>query len=300
MRGKAGTSTFEFLAEGLSVLGKLAKPSNRTAETDMTMNAFENQSYRGAPKRVPPSEAMSTAGSRQAVLHVVHSSDQGSSGAVLADITTSLRAGRKNPPLGGVLKRVMDLVIATTALVVAAPVMIIVALTLKLSGGPAVFSHSRVGFGGKPFNCYKFRSMVANAEEVLKTHLAADPEAAGEWERTHKLRDDPRITFFGHMLRKSSLDELPQLFNVIRGDMSCVGPRPIVTDELKRYGDHVGEYLATRPGLTGLWQVTGRSSTDYDSRVALDSQYVRNWSPWLDIAILARTAVAVMQFDRAA
>lgn len=162
-----------------------------------------------------------------------------------------------------------------------------------------MFSHSRVGFGGKPFNCYKFRSMVANSEEVLKAYLEANPDLSMEWEETHKIRNDPRVTLLGWMLRKSSLDELPQLFNIIRGDMSCVGPRPIVKDELNRYGDHLGEYLRTRPGLTGLWQVSGRSSMDYASRVALDSQYVRNWSVWLDVVILFRTIFAVMRFDRA-
>lgn len=266
----------------------------------MTMNAFENrQSFRKTPAWTLPSGAV-PADSRQALLHVVATSDQASSSALIPDIAPAIKTGTTNPPLGGVLKRAMDLVIAVTALIMASPVMIVVALILKMTGGSVVFSHSRVGFGGRPFNCHKFRSMVANANEVLKAHLEANPEAAAEWDKTHKLMDDPRVTFFGHMLRKSSLDELPQLFNIIRGDMSCVGPRPIVTEELKRYGDHVGEYLAARPGLTGLWQVTGRSSTDYDNRVALDSHYVRNWSPWLDISILAKTAVAVMRFDRAA
>jgi exopolysaccharide production protein ExoY len=203
-------------------------------------------------------------------------------------------------PLGGHVKRAMDLVIAVTALVLAAPVMLIVALLIRTTeGGPAMFSHSRVGYGGKQFDCYKFRSMVSNSQEVLKEYLETNPEAAKEWEETRKIRNDPRITFLGRILRKSSLDELPQLFNIIRGDMSCVGPRPVVTDELQRYGYHAGEYLRTRPGLTGLWQVTGRSSTDYASRVALDSQYVKNWSPWLDIVILCRTVFAVMRFDRA-
>lgn len=235
----------------------------------MTMNAFEKQPCQRTPGQ-------------------------------LTDLAPVTRSGTRNPPLGGLLKRAMDLVIAVTALVAAAPVMIVVALLIKMTaGGPSVFSHSRVGFGGKSFNCYKFRSMVANAEEVLKEHLGASPEAAVEWEETYKLRDDPRVTFLGHVLRKSSLDELPQLFNIIRGDMSCVGPRPIVKDELKRYGDHIGEYLQTRPGLTGLWQVTKRSSSDYPTRVALDSQYVRNWSPWLDIVILSRTVFAILRFDRA-
>jgi exopolysaccharide production protein ExoY len=178
--------------------------------------------------------------------------------------------------------------------------MILIALLISVTtGGPAVFFHIRVGLGGKPFNCYKFRSMVANSEEVLKAYLDANPQAREEWQQSQKIRNDPRVTFLGRMLRKSSLDELPQLFNIIRGDMSCVGPRPVVTDELKRYGDHVEEYLGARPGLTGLWQVSGRSNTDYADRVALDSRYVRNWSVWLDIVILLRTIFAVMRFDKA-
>ncbi|UCI34778.1 sugar transferase [Mesorhizobium sp. B4-1-4] len=211
-----------------------------------------------------------------------------------------IATGTTNPPTGGPLKRIMDLIIASTALVLAAPVMILVGLLIKVTGGgPAIFSHTRVGFGGKPFKCYKFRSMVANSEEVLRAYLEANPHARKEWEEKHKIRNDPRVTFFGRLLRKSSLDELPQLINILHGDMSCVGPRPIVADELKRYGEHQEEYLGTRPGLTGLWQVSGRSSMDYDNRVALDSQYVRHWSVWLDIVILLRTIVAVMRVDQA-
>jgi exopolysaccharide production protein ExoY len=185
-------------------------------------------------------------------------------------------------------------------LVLAAPVLLLVALLIRVTlGGPTVYLHNRVGFGGKPFNCYKFRSMVANSDEVLRQYLTTNPDAAREWEEFRKLRNDPRVTVLGQMLRKSSLDELPQLFNILRGDMSCVGPRPIVKEELCRYGSHVGEYLRARPGLTGLWQVSGRSRTDYAQRVSLDSQYVRNWSAWLDLVILFRTAIAVMRFDRA-
>lgn len=263
------------------------------------MNAFENQPYRRSPVWVPPPESVVSVESRSAVVDAVSASDR-DGGAEIRDVLPSTRS-ETNRPLGGLLKRIMDLAIAITSLALAAPVMIVVALLVRITaGGPAVFSHSRVGFGGKSFNCYKFRSMVANSEEVLQAYLQANPEAAVEWEQTHKIRNDPRVTFLGRMLRKSSLDELPQLFNIIRGDMSCVGPRPIVTDELRRYGDHVGDYLRTRPGLTGLWQVTGRSSTDYANRVALDSQYVRQWSIWLDIVILIRTIFAVMRFDRAA
>jgi exopolysaccharide production protein ExoY len=194
----------------------------------------------------------------------------------------------------------MDVVVALTALVLAAPVMLVIAGLIRVtSGGPALFSHSRVGFNGRPFICYKFRTMSTNAEQLLVEYLARNPEAAMEWEENRKLKRDPRITFLGLMLRKSSLDELPQLFNILRGDMSCVGPRPIVADELQRYGVCAGEYLRTRPGLTGLWQVTGRSSSDYSTRVALDSQYVRNWSIWADMVILLRTTFAVIRFDQA-
>ncbi|MER8752165.1 sugar transferase [Mesorhizobium sp. M1050] len=263
----------------------------------MTTNAFE--SHQGTPSWAQPSLPI-PADSRAAVLHVLPASDNNSAAAVLTDLSPVVRSGPTNPPVGGLLKRIMDLVVAITALMAAAPVMIVVALLIRMTaGGPTVFSHSRIGFGGKPFDCYKFRSMVANSDEVLKAYLDSNPQVRVEWAETRKIRNDPRVTPLGWMLRKSSLDELPQLFNIIRGDMSCVGPRPIVKDELKCYGDQLGEYLRARPGLTGLWQVSGRSSMDYADRVALDSHYVRNWSIWLDIVILFRTGIAVMRFDRA-
>jgi len=203
-------------------------------------------------------------------------------------------------PLGGWQKRAVDLATAVVMLLLAAPVMLIIAFLIRVStGGPALFAHTRLGFNGRPFRCYKFRTMVANSEQVLREHLAANPQAAQEWNETRKLKRDPRITFLGMMLRKSSLDELPQLFNILRGEMSCVGPRPIVAEELDRYGVSAGEYLRARPGLTGLWQVTGRSSCDYSTRVALDSQYVRDWSLLVDFVILLRTIFAVMRFDEA-
>ncbi|MER8743745.1 sugar transferase [Mesorhizobium sp. M1004] len=261
-------------------------------------NALEKQSHLAPPIWGQPSMPMAV--DNRPVMHVVSAPDHENGGALWMDLPPTLRAGSTNPPVGGLLKRMLDLIIAVTALVGAAPVMIVVAMLIRMTtGGPAVFSHSRVGFGGKPFNCYKFRSMVADSEDVLKAYLEANPHMRMEWEKTHKIKDDPRVTFLGRMLRKSSLDELPQLYNIIRGDMSCVGPRPIVKEELERYGDHVGEYLRMRPGLTGLWQVSGRSSVDYATRVALDSQYVRNWSVWFDIVILFRTVFAVMRFDRA-
>ena len=202
-------------------------------------------------------------------------------------------------PLGGLSKRLIDIAVAVAALTLAAPVILVIMAVQRLTmRGPIFFSHGRVGYNGRMFSCYKFRTMVANAQRVLEEHLANDPAARQEWEETQKLRRDPRITFFGQMLRKSSLDELPQLFNILRGDMSCVGPRPVVADELQRYGPFAADYLRTRPGLTGLWQVTGRNATDYSHRVFLDSQYVRNWSLWADIIILWRTVFAVMRFDQ--
>lgn len=211
-----------------------------------------------------------------------------------------IRVGQNRRPLGGRSKRMMDVTVALVALVLAAPVMLVVALLILMTdGAPVIFSHSRVGFNGKRFACYKFRTMVANSEQVLADYLASNPEAAKEWGQNWKFKNDPRITFLGHILRKSSLDELPQLINVLRGDMSCVGPRPVVPDELQRYGTCAIDYLQTRPGLTGLWQVTGRDTIDYPSRVSIDSSYVRNWSIWADVVILARTVFAVMKFDHA-
>jgi exopolysaccharide production protein ExoY len=182
-------------------------------------------------------------------------------------------------PLGGRPKRAIDIAVAAAALIAALPLMLVVALLIRLTcKGPVIFSHQRIGFNGSTFRCYKFRTMVTDAETRLQAHLAADPQAADEWRRSRKLKRDPRLTLLGGLLRKSSLDELPQLFNILRGDMSCVGPRPIVAEELRRYGPVAKDYLHTRPGLTGLWQVTGRDSVDYAGRVLLDAQYVRNWS----------------------
>jgi exopolysaccharide production protein ExoY len=209
--------------------------------------------------------------------------------------------GRDTPtPLGGWPKRLTDVAVAVAALLLASPLMLIITVFIRITaGGPAFFPHHRIGFNGRPFVCYKFRTMVANSEQVLREHLARDSEAAEEWARCRKLKHDPRVTLWGHILRRSSLDELPQLFNILRGDMSCVGPRPIVPDELQLYGACAQDYLRARPGLTGAWQVSGRSNTDYANRVALDSHYVRNWSLWTDFAILLRTTVAVMRFDEA-
>ncbi|HXV28828.1 MAG TPA: sugar transferase [Sinorhizobium sp.] len=215
----------------------------------------------------------------------------------------STATGKYEPhlkPLGGWPKRALDLVVASTAIVLALPLMLVAAFLIKvITGGPVLFAHRRIGFNGASFDCYKFRTMVKNANEVLEEYLASHPQAAEEWRETQKLKHDPRITLLGHILRKSSIDELPQLVNILRGEMSCVGPRPIVANELGRYGADADEYLKTRPGLTGLWQISGRNDVDYARRVVLDAQYVRSWSIWNDLVILAWTAIAVMRFDKA-
>jgi exopolysaccharide production protein ExoY len=204
-------------------------------------------------------------------------------------------------PLGGAAKRAVDLVLALTLIVLAAPVMALVAALIWLGmGGPVIFGHKRVGFQGRNFACYKFRTMACNAGELLERHLAANPDAAREWAATHKLANDPRVTRLGHVLRKSSLDELPQLFNVLRGDMSLIGPRPIVAEEVARYGRHIHAYLAARPGITGMWQTSGRSSVSYLARVARDRYYARRWSLWLDLVLLVKTIPAVLKFDQTA
>ena len=200
-------------------------------------------------------------------------------------------------PVGGRVKRLIDIVVALSTLILMAPVLCLAAAGVRLTlGGPVLFTQRRIGFGGRPFLCYKFRTM-AGGDEVLYRHLESDLEAAREWQETQKLRKDPRVTRFGHLLRKSSIDELPQLINVLRGEMSCVGPRPVLAPELDRYGTYAHEYMAARPGLTGLWQVKGRNRLTYRDRVALDRFYVRKWSIGLDLMILLRTIPAVTRSD---
>lgn len=194
--------------------------------------------------------------------------------------------------------RLMDLTVAALLLLLFAPLMIIIALAVKFQdGGPALFAQGRVGRGGQLFRCYKFRSMVLDAEERLQALLRDDPAARLEWAKDQKLREDPRITSLGRFLRISSLDELPQLWNVVRGDMSLVGPRPIVPAEIVRYGRSFGWYCTVRPGMTGLWQVSGRNSVSYRRRVALDVVYAQRRSVTLNVTILARTLPAVLLRD---
>ena len=198
-------------------------------------------------------------------------------------------------PLPRFIKLVFDLAAVTAGLVVLAPVLLALAVLVRLDGGKVLFGHTRIGLNGRRFPCLKFRSMVVDSEAALRTLLSTNPEAAAEWAQTHKLTNDPRITKVGRILRTTSLDELPQLFNVLRLEMSLVGPRPIVDAEIARYGDDIAYYYETRPGLTGLWQVSGRTGTSYVQRVQLDTWYVKNWTLWHDIAILAKTVPAVLK-----
>lgn len=192
-------------------------------------------------------------------------------------------------------KRVFDRVSAVLLLVFFAPFLIlVVAALLVTEGRPIFFGHTRVGRGGRPFRCLKFRTMVPDAEARLQRLLESDPAARQEWAETHKLSQDPRVSCIGHFLRRTSLDELPQLFNVLRGEMSLVGPRPIVEDESIHYGPHFAEYLSVRPGLTGAWQVSGRSTTTYAQRVAIDVAYVRGRSFMGDLGVLLRTVRVVL------
>jgi Undecaprenyl-phosphate galactose phosphotransferase WbaP len=194
-----------------------------------------------------------------------------------------------------VVKRGLDLVIVLCLAPLWVPLVGLLGLIVRLtSPGRAFYTQTRIGVDGKLFQCWKLRSMVSNADEVLRDYLASNPELQAEWDRDHKLKNDPRITWIGHILRKTSLDELPQLWNIVRGDMSLVGPRPIVTAEIPKYGDVYEQYLQVVPGITGMWQVNGRNNTEYHERLALDEYYVRNWSVWLDLYILLCTVKVVL------
>ncbi len=197
------------------------------------------------------------------------------------------------------LKRLFDIIASIAIIILLSPVLLYISRLVKKDGGPAIYGHERIGQDGKPFKILKFRSMVTNSKDVLNELLQNDPEAKREWDTTFKLKNDPRITKIGAVLRRTSLDELPQLFNVLKGEMSLVGPRPIITAELERYNEEVDYYLLSKPGMTGLWQVSGRSDVDYETRVYLDAWYVKNWSMWNDIAILFKTVGVVLKKDGA-
>lgn len=192
------------------------------------------------------------------------------------------------------IKRLFDVAFSILFLILLSPLMLLIALAIRWEGGPVIFSQQRVGQGGKMFPCFKFRTMMPDAEEHLKKLLATFPALRKQWDQDRKLRYDPRITRLGSFLRRTSLDELPQLINVLRGEMSLVGPRPVVLEELQRYGRRKSYYLMAKPGITGLWQVSGRSDLNYTRRVILDSWYVRHWSFVFDCSILYRTAGVVL------
>lgn len=202
-------------------------------------------------------------------------------------------------PSARILKRLFDIVVSALLLLMLAPLFAYLVVKVRASKGPAFFGHMRIGEEQQSFPCYKFRTMVPNSAEVLEQLLRDSAEARAEWEAEFKLKNDPRITPIGDFLRRTSLDELPQLWNVLRGEMSLVGPRPVVRDELAKYGEDVSYYLQVRPGMTGLWQVSGRNDVDYETRVALDAWYVRNWSLWYDIVILLKTVKVVLARDGA-
>ena len=191
-------------------------------------------------------------------------------------------------------KRAFDIALAVLLIPIIAPIVAMLWFVVRRDGGNGFFGHTRVGLGNQPFKCWKVRTMVHGAEEKLKAYLAENPEAAEEWARDHKLTNDPRITPLGNFLRKTSLDELPQLWNVLKGEMSFVGPRPIVTAELDKYGAAAGAYLAQKPGITGLWQVSGRNDVSYDERVAMDVDYAKRMTLKLDLELILRTGASVV------
>lgn len=198
-------------------------------------------------------------------------------------------------PIDRGVKYTFDFLLSVVIIIALLPLLVILyGIILLSTRHNPIFTQKRIGKGGKPFHIYKFRTMRVDADEVLAKLLASDESIRQEWEREHKLKDDPRITVMGHFLRKTSLDELPQLYNVIRGEMSLVGPRPIVNDEIKKYGEYFHYFSAVTPGITGLWQVSGRNDIEYDERVQLDVWYVRNWSIDLDVMILIKTVDAVL------
>lgn len=212
-------------------------------------------------------------------------------GSVFEDAGSS----RLESPIGGRRKRIFDVVFASCAIIALAPLLIMIVALLKARGGGTVlYKHRRVGFGGREFLCLKFRTMAVNSDELLHDFLSRDADAAREWAETQKLRNDPRISKLGRFLRRSSLDELPQLYNILRGEMSVVGPRPVTQSELARYGTASEFYKQARPGLTGLWQVSRTDDMPYETRVTLDVDYVVGRTAKQDLTIITRTVRVVL------
>ena len=194
-----------------------------------------------------------------------------------------------------IFKRVFDFIFSFLGLIVLLPFFILIVFLIKISSkGPAIYSHTRYGLNGKTFPAFKFRSMVLNADKVLVDFLKDNPSLKEEWEKDQKLKNDPRITRVGNFLRKTSLDELPQLFNVLLGQMSLVGPRPIVKNEIEKYDEVYELYKSVRPGITGLWQISGRNNTTYEERVNFDKEYIENWTFFSDLIILIKTIKVVI------
>lgn len=194
------------------------------------------------------------------------------------------------------IKTILDFILAFLGIIILSPVYLYIAYKIKKEdGGKIIYAYDCIGKHGKIFKCYKFRSMIENSQEVLKKYLEDDIRARSEWETFYKLKNDPRITKIGAKLRKSSMDEFPQLFNVLKGDMSLVGPRQIVKDEIMKFGKYIDLYYSVKPGITGYWQVCGRSEVDYKTRVEMTVWYINNWSLWLDVKILIKTVSVVLK-----
>jgi len=194
------------------------------------------------------------------------------------------------------IKRFLDLFLVTVGGLIILPFLLLIALAIKISSpGPVFYGHKRLGRNGKLFKAYKFRSMVMDADKILESVLKSDPRLKAEWDATHKLKDDPRVTGIGKFLRRTSFDEFPQLINILKGEMSLVGPRPVTEPELEKYGENARRVLTVTPGLTGLWQISGRSDTGYAERVSYDLYYLQSWSVWLDLWILFRTPGVIIK-----
>jgi lipopolysaccharide/colanic/teichoic acid biosynthesis glycosyltransferase len=216
-------------------------------------------------------------------------------GAGAFPVTQNRAAFAVEAPAARRAKRILDLTLALLLLPLISPVSLAICLLVALEGGSPVYRHLRLGRGGRSFYCYKIRTMALDADAQLKALLDSNHLAREEWSEKFKLKKDPRVTRLGSFLRKTSLDELPQLWNVLKGEMSFVGPRPIIADELERYGERAVAYLACRPGISGLWQISGRNDVSYEERVELDERYALEWSLMLDFRILLRTLPVVLK-----
>jgi Undecaprenyl-phosphate galactose phosphotransferase WbaP len=199
-------------------------------------------------------------------------------------------------PISLLWKRCIDLLLLLISSPITIPVTVFIALIVKItSPGPIFYGHKRIGKNGREFKCWKFRSMVIDADKQLEKILAENPEMRAEWEKDRKFTNDPRVTKIGKILRKTSIDEIPQFFNILTGEMSFIGPRPVTEPELAKYGKKSDFILSVQPGLSGMWQISGRSDTGYEERVTLDSYYIQNWSVWLDIWIIIKTVYVVLR-----